>query len=230
MLQTNKSCIIGVIYRHPHQSLPLIISKFEKSIEMLNANMEAYYISGDFNVDLTKYENDSMIKNYTDMILSLGCIPLIHCPTRITMNSSTLLDHIYTNKVQNDISNYILQHNISNHLPMAMKANLSVSRSTNRTVTRDTKNFILEDLLTDLALGLNKLNEKNSAQIDCFTNNFINTFHEVLHKHAPLRYRTRKELKLQQKPWISTGLLKSIQPKNNLYQKWLKGRNDSLSN
>ena len=78
-----------------------------------------------------------------------------------------------------------------------MIANLRVTRSTNRTVTRDTKNFILEDFFTDLALGLNKLNEINSAQIDCFTDNFINTFHKVLYKHAPLRYRTRKELKLQ---------------------------------
>ena len=88
----------------------------------------------------------------------------------------------------------------------------------------------MEDFLTDLELGLNKLNEINSAQIDCFTNNFINTFHEVLHKHAPLRYRTRKELKLQQKPWILTALLKSVQHKNNLYQKWSKGRNDPLWN
>ena len=159
-----------------------------------------------------------MIKNYTDMILSLGCIPLIHCPTRITMNSSTLLDHI-TTKVQNNISNYILLHDIRDHLPVAMTANLSVTRSTNRTVARDTKKFILKDFLTDLALGLNKLIEINSAQIDCFSNNFITTFHEVLHKHAPLRYKTRKELKLQQKLWISTALLKSIQHKNNLYQK-----------
>ena len=83
-----------MIYKHSHQSLPKFISKFEKSIEMLNAYKEAFYISGDFNVDLTKYENDSMIKNYTDMIFSLGCIPLIHCPTRITMNSSTLLHHV----------------------------------------------------------------------------------------------------------------------------------------
>ena len=79
----------------------------KQSIEMLNANKKAYYISGDFNVDLTKYENDSMIINYTDMILSLNCIPLVHCPTRITTNSLTLLDHIYTNKVQNNTSNYI---------------------------------------------------------------------------------------------------------------------------
>ena len=62
---------------------------------MQNANKEAYHISGDFNVDLTKYENDSMIKNYIDMILSLGCIPLGHRPTRITMNSSTLLHHMH---------------------------------------------------------------------------------------------------------------------------------------
>ena len=125
---------------------------------MLNANKEAYYISGDFNIGLTKYENDSTIKNYTLIILRLGCISLIYCPKRITMNSSTLLDRIYTNKVQNNISYYILLHDISDHLPMAMTANLSVTRSTNRTVTRDTKNFILEDFLTDLALGLNTVN------------------------------------------------------------------------
>ena len=119
------------------------------------------------------------------MILSLGCVPLIHCPTRITMNSSTLLDHIYTNKVQNNISNYILLHDIGDHLPVAMTANLSATRSTNRTATRNTKNFILEDFLSDLALGLNKLNEINSAQIDCFTNNllihFVKCYINMLH-------------------------------------------------
>ena len=44
-LQKNRSCITGVIYRHPHQFLPQFISKFAKCNEMLNANKEAYYIA-----------------------------------------------------------------------------------------------------------------------------------------------------------------------------------------
>ena len=56
-----------------------------------------YYIGGDFNADLLKSNSDINIKDFMNLTYSLGCIPLITLPTRITTTSSTLLDHVYTN-------------------------------------------------------------------------------------------------------------------------------------
>ena len=52
------------------------------------------------------------------MLFSMGCAPLIDLPTRITTKSSTLINHIYTNNVVNNIKIYILLHDITDHFPI----------------------------------------------------------------------------------------------------------------
>ena len=62
--------------------------------------------------------------------------------------------------------------------------------------------------------------------IDNYTEKFIDIFHKTLNIHAPLRKQSRKETKLKNKPWLSKGILISIQQKNLLYKRALK-LNDS---
>ena len=58
---------------------------------------------------------------------------------------------------------------------------------------------------------------------------FLNLIHTLLDKHIPLvrkypTYPTNKETKLQNKPWISQEILKNINKKNKLYQKFCKAK------
>ncbi len=58
------------------------------------------YILGDLNLDLLKYNESNIVKNYVDMLFSFGFLQLILKPTRCTPNSATLIDHIISkNKV-----------------------------------------------------------------------------------------------------------------------------------
>ena len=88
---------------------------------------------------------------------------------------------------------------------------------------RDTKNFEAELFLEELSKSLHLLGETNLPininEIDIHTDKFINIFQLILDKHAPLRKRSRKELKLKTKPCITKGLLKSIHRKNCMYKK-----------
>ena len=45
----------------------------------------------------------------------------------------------------------------------------------------------------------------------------MSIFAAVVDKHAPLKRASRKEKRLQQKPWLSTLLLKSAKRKNKMY-------------
>ena len=45
---------------------------------------------------------------------------------------------------------------------------------------------------------------------------FIDIFTDTINFHAPCRRTTRKE-----KPWLTTGILKSIKQKNKMYKKFL---------
>ena len=187
-----------------------------------------YYIGGDFNKDLLKSNSDISIKDFMNLTYSLGCIPLITHPTRITTTSSTLLDHVYTNNVVGEHKSFILVEDVSDHLPVMVCSNLSLPKSEKSTVTliRDTKNFEAEKFLDKLTEGMELLDDIKEECIDNYTEKFIDIFHKTLNIYAPLRKQTRKETKLKNKPWLSKGILISIQQKNLLNKKALK-LNDS---
>ena len=90
------------------------------------------------------------------------------------------------------------------------------------------KHVVLEDFLTDLIAKMPEIKLNYSAtnvNTDVSNSNIALTFKSVLDKHAPLRPQTRKETKLNKKPWITFGLLKSIKTKNNLFKKLFKSNN-----
>ena len=187
-----------------------------------------FYIGGDFNADLLKSNSDINIKDFMNLTYSLGCIPLITHPTRITTTSSTLLDHVYTNNVVGEHKSFILVEDVSDHLPVMVCSNLSLPKSEKSAVTliRDTKNFKVEKFLDKLTEGMELLGDIKEECIDKYTEKFIDIFHKTLNIHAPLRKQSRKETKLKNKPWLSKGILISIQQKNLSYKRALK-LNDS---
>ena len=92
---------------------------------------------------------------------------------------------------------------------------------------RNTKNFEAE-LFLELSKSLYLLGETNLPtninEIDIYMDKFINIFQWIFDKHASLRKRSRMELKLKTKPWITKGLLKSIHRKNCMYKKCVNSK------
>ena len=56
-----------------------------------------------------------------------------------------------------------------------------------------------------------KLNERN---VNSATNNFLDTINSVLYKYAPRKVNKYK-LRFKNKPWITSGIQKSIHVKKN---------------
>ena len=54
---------------------------------------------------------------------------------------------------------------------------------------------------------------------------FLKLFDSVLDKHAPFKLMTNKEMKLRDKPWITSGILKSIKIKDSTHKKYIKAKN-----
>ena len=83
------------------------------------------YIMGDRNLDILKQEIHDPTENFLDIMYANYFIPLIHRPTRITRESSTLIDDIFSNnynvndhqvngKLKTDVTDhYIIFHIIS---------------------------------------------------------------------------------------------------------------------
>ena len=85
------------MYRHPNCNYEDFQDKLDATIAKLSATRSKYYICGDFNIDLLKYHEDKRVEAYVHMLHSYGCCIFPNYPTKVTPNSSTLIDHMYTN-------------------------------------------------------------------------------------------------------------------------------------
>ena len=63
-----------------------------------NKENKEIYICGDFNTNLLKYDEDSVVQEFYDLMTSQSFIPQITLPTWITDSSMTLIDNniLYT--------------------------------------------------------------------------------------------------------------------------------------
>ena len=93
---------------------------------------------------------------------------------------------------------------------------------------RDKRNFdkdkFLADLFDDGNLLLKIINADN-CETAC--HQYIRDFLDALDKHQPMRELSNKEKKLLQKPWLTSGLLKSISKKRALFKQF---KNEKLKN
>ena len=75
------------------------------------------YIMGDFNLDLMKHDKHPPTETFLDIIYAKYFIPIINRPTRVIMNTCTLIDNIFINNydVKQQQLQIILKTDTSDH-------------------------------------------------------------------------------------------------------------------
>ena len=74
-----------------------------KCLTIINTEKKECYVSGDFNIDLLKYGTINKYAEFQNTLTSLGFLPHVLQPTRITEHSSTIIDNIYGNNFTQEI-------------------------------------------------------------------------------------------------------------------------------
>ena len=118
----------GILYLiSPYCALPYIKLILDKIAS------KPCYIMGDYNLDLLKHEIHHPTENVLDIIYANYLVPLINRPTRITRESSTLIDNIFSNNYNfiNYQVNGILYTDISYHYIIFHLLSLKVEKPTN---------------------------------------------------------------------------------------------------
>ena len=75
-------------------------------------------LCGDFNVDMLTYSCQDATSNFIDQLYSYGLHPLIIKSTRITKESATIIDNIFTNELQRITFSGLIINDLSDHLPI----------------------------------------------------------------------------------------------------------------
>jgi len=110
---------LGVIYRHPVHANQHI-DDFSNSLNTIfwSLQQNQVHISRIWrlNLNLLAIQTNDTIRIYANTLISCSCKCIINKPTRISMSSKRLLDHIYTNDLTNVMKKGILVTDISDRL------------------------------------------------------------------------------------------------------------------
>ena len=209
--------IIGVVYRPPNTDLQNFIDIISNWTSPINSSKTLNFYLGDYNLNLLSYSLHNPTASFIDLIYSNSYMPLINKPTRITNQSMTLIDNIYTNCTHNNIERGIFFTDISDHLPIFCIVNsLNNNKPPVEFISKriySTKNFHkYNEMLT---------NEDWSSPIMCSNDpqDAFTIFHSTIckfhNKCFPLQkiklgYKTKK-------PWLTQELKNMIEIKNKLF-------------
>ena len=120
VFRTNRNVIVTIIYRPPNTDTRIYNERLNAVLNCVNNERKLCYLMGDYNINILNYDSHSATVEFVDMLYSNAFLPLINRPTRITQNSATIIDNIFTNNIREPecSHNGILVTDISDHFPI----------------------------------------------------------------------------------------------------------------
>ena len=218
----NRVVTCGTVYRAPSNIISSHLSFLNNlDLTLKKINERDCFLFGDFNYNILDCDKPQ-ISDFIDEMFANGFIPLIHKPTRITLNNASLLDHIWTNcKSSIKVNCGILTYSISDHLPVILSAAIEKATTSNlsnsRYYTSNNINLFTETLRNlDISPILNENDTNRSYQM--LYNNYFSTFNKCF----PMKKTTKQK---ENKEWFDKELNNLLYKKEKLFKAFLKEKN-----
>ena len=222
-----KPVLIGNIYRPPRDLIENYNEFMDEITPILN-NLESsncdVILTGDFNIDLLKINQKQIISEYFDMLTNHSFFPKITLPTRLSKKHGTLIDNFFCKLTEHtlDTTSGILIKKFSDHQPYFTLLNNFITH--NQTPTYVTINK--QDDVSTSKFQNELLNSNEINNLDINPNLDPNINYNVLHKsiqdakekHMPIRQVKYNKYTHKKNKWITTGIIKSIKFRDNLYK------------
>ena len=215
----DKDFLICCVYRHTSSNIDNLTSHFQNLLSKISSN-ELVFIMGDFNVNLLDYASHTPITDFVNNFFSHNLLPFIHHPTRVSEHRASVIDNIYTNTTNANIRSGNILTQITVHFPQFLilknaeiSHNKSESFKYDYSKSKDDK--FLEEFNQTSFISL----ENSDIDVNKKFDRFLKDLSTLTNKHAPIIKRSRKEMKLKDKPWI-----------NNKFQKMMRIRDRICEN
>ena len=133
-------------------------------------------------------------------------------------NSFSLIDNIFTSKVNENIISGNITSDISDFFSQfCLTISLVVKGTPDGPLARDFSKFSEENFIHDLSrIDWVDIASRNETNIDKAFSSFYNKLNKLINKHAPLKPISWRKIKSFSKPWMTKGIRKSIKMKNKL--------------
>ena len=212
------------------------INETEPIVNKLSQENNELILVGDFNINLLKCDSLELYDEFFEMFLTRGLFPNITLPTRVTKNTATLIDQIYSKfdkKVSNENFAGIIDSNLSDHFPIFLCIPLEFDKN-----KYSKKIIIKNNSMEDIDKFKCALNEVDWSTIVDFGNqndinlkydNFINKFTNIQNECIKDKEVKFNKYKHAYNPWINPGLIRSIKYRDRLYFSLKKTNKDNPS-
>lgn len=209
--------ILGV-YRPPNSSVSDFNNFFFNLFDNTFFNLLSV-VMGDFNIDVQHSHVSECNQSFINEFFTLNFTETISLPTRVSSNSSTLIDHIWMNSLVAYQSGIFPTH-ISDHYPTFiclsnfLKSNSPTLIQTkfrihNQQNIQNFENRVEEFIHSFPRTKVNTVNE------DC--SKLINGLHKIYDSCCPIKKKVVSQKRINS-PWLSDELLRSIARKHELYK------------
>ena len=224
VLIENKMYVVGSLYRAPNTNQKEFLREYKSLIDYVYSKKPyGVFLGMDHNLDLLKSASHYNTQEFLNTTIENGLIPTINRPTRITHSSATLIDNIVVS--QNYGGKYhssIIIDDMSDHLPCVTI--LESFQKLKKTKINITSRDIRKSQIEKLRQSLNDYspNDKKELKVDEYFNDFHDFIQIKIDEFCPINTREIPVSKFRVNPWMTRGLMKSINKAKNLYQSTLK--------
>ena len=176
---------------------------------------------GDFNINLL--DSNQFSEDFINTLGSLFFQPPPLQPTRITNHTATLIDNIFLNSIEPFTISGNFVYDLTDHLPNFIIFSNSGSLPSNiKTSTRDYSKFNETALIEEVQLiEWHTVFSSDSNPSNMF-HSFSSKVSGIVDKHIPLKQLSKRDLKFQNKPLMTSAIKVSIRVKNSLHKKIFK--------
>ena len=212
----NYKFFIAAVYNKPKANKLEFVDALDNFLSFKSSNKTPLIICGDFNINIL--EENLLTKNYSSVVDSNGFEIGPMEPRRVTMNSSTCLDHFIFQNVSKSEICVLKNEEIADHYPTMLHWSIRTSLKSKKVAYRNTsflknpsqvRNF-QETMHEKLENSVEQIRSSNSVN-SCFIS-FTDIFEEVLNVFAPLKTCTNKN---KETPTWYNNKLKSLRNKRN---------------
>ena len=145
---------MGVFYCYPVQTVEHV-NLFSRALTNIfhvrNSEKYEFYVLGDFNIDLFEIKCNNRTKTYADNLIGSAVKCLINQPRRLYKNSKSLLDHFYSNNINNQLMPGIAISDSDDYPAFALRPIVKHFKNNSHQIwKRVMKNFKAEHFIEDL--------------------------------------------------------------------------------
>ena len=228
--------LICDIYKPPSGTTEHLVdftNKFTQWAAAINEKSKKSYLCGDFNINLLQIQTNQHFNQFYDSLTSIGFIPKITLPTRISETSATLIDNIFTNNIDRAHVSGILSRKFSDHQMIFSLQKCNKCQKLKHNEKYIEVELTSQDNLDKFAAEIkeskicerinNNADADPNANLDILTN-IINT---AKNNNIPQKVKKFNKRRDKKEPWMTNELLLMVNRKNELYVDWKRSAKHS---